>query len=79
MSPARNGAVYELAEHQANHFISIRHLGYVVGGADNTEGGSGRAWAPAYEYSTFQESSTGTTLVVEQDVTDEFEACLAEA
>jgi uncharacterized protein YndB with AHSA1/START domain len=79
LTPSGNGIVAEIAEHKANHFISIRHLGYVVGGVDDTESESVSAWAPAYENYTFQESSTGTTLIVEQDVTDEFEACMTEA
>ncbi len=79
LSPSGNGLVAEIAEHQANHFISIRHLGCVVGGVDDTESESVRSWAPAYENYTFEESSTGTTLVIEQDVSDEFEVCMAGA
>lgn len=37
LSPAGNGMVAEIAERKANQFISIRHLGYVVGGVDVAE------------------------------------------
>lgn len=79
LSPSGDGMVAEIAEFQANHFISIRHLGYVVGGVDDTESDAIRSWTPAYENYTFQETSAGTMLIVEQDVTDEYEACMAEA
>ena len=71
--------VSEIAEHRHNAFTSIRHLGYVVNGVDDTSSASVRAWAPAYENYSFTAVADGTMLVVDQDATPEFEPYLAQA
>ena len=38
-----------------------------------------RAWAPAFENYTFRSAPEGTTLVVDQDVTADFEDFMQEA
>ena len=79
LSPSGDGMVSEIAEHRLDQFTSIRHLGYVRNGVEDTQSESVRAWAPAYENYTFTATPTGTTLVVDQDATAEFEAYLADA
>jgi hypothetical protein len=37
-----------------------------------------RAWAPAYENYTFRSTPEGTTLVIDQDVTADFEDSMKE-
>ncbi len=71
--PSGEGMVAEIAESRPNEFISIRHLGDVVNGVDDTESDAVRAWAPAYENYTFHVVPEGTRLVVDQDVTADFE------
>ena len=79
LSPTGDGMVAEIAENRANEFISIRHLGFVVQGVVDTESESALAWAPAYENYSFQAVPEGTRVVVDQDITDEFEGYMKAA
>jgi uncharacterized protein YndB with AHSA1/START domain len=79
LSPSGDGMVSEIAVHRPNEFISIRHLGFIVKGAEDTESEAVRAWAPAYENYTFTRTLDGTQVVVDQDVPEDWESHLAEA
>ena len=68
-----DGVISEIAENRPNEFISIRHLGYIANGVEDTSSPAIRAWAPAYENYIFTATPQGTKLTVEQDMTDEFE------
>ena len=73
LTPSGDGMVAEIAEHRPNEFISIRHIGVVQNGVEDTESEAVRAWAPAYENYTFEAVGEGTRVVVDQDVTAEYE------
>lgn len=77
--PSGDGMVAEIAECRPNEFLSIRHLGFVAKGIEDTESETVRAWAPAYENYTFNSVAEGTKLVVEQDVTEDFEQYMKDA
>jgi len=79
LSPSGDGMVSEIAEHRENSFISIRHLGFIANGVEDTTSESIRAWAPAFENYTFLELPEGTRMVVDQDVAAEWEKFLTEA
>jgi hypothetical protein len=79
LSLSGDGMVAEIAEHTPNAFISIRHLGFIAKGVEDTESEAVRAWAPAYENYTFVPTTDGTRVVVDQDVAEEWESHLAEA
>lgn len=79
MAPTGDGMVSEIAEHRIDEFTSIRHLGTIVDGIEDTTSESVRAWAPAYENYTFTATPDGTRLVVDQDVTEAFEPYVAQA
>ena len=79
LSPSGDGMVAEIAENRADEFISVRHLGMIFQGVVDTDSETARAWAPAYENYSFQAVPEGTRLVVDQDVTDEFEGYMNEA
>jgi hypothetical protein len=68
LAPDGNGMVAEIAESRPHEFISIRHLGYVMDGVEDTESDEVRAWAPAYENYSFEAVPDGTRVVVDQDV-----------
>lgn len=74
--PSGDGMVAEIAENRPNEFISIRHLGYIANGIEDTESEAVRAWAPAFENYTFLSVPEGTRLVVDQDVSEDFEQSL---
>ena len=73
LSPTGEGMVSEIAENRPNEFISIRHLGAVANGVEDTTSEAVRAWTPAYENYTFTPVPGGTRVVVDQDVAAEFE------
>ena len=72
MSPTEDGMVAEIAAFRPNEYISLRHLGWVVKGVEDTESEAVRSWAPAYENYTFQTVPEGTRLIVDQDVLEEY-------
>lgn len=79
LANAEGGMVSEIAENRPDEFISVKHLGYIVDGKEDTESEAIRAWAPAYENYTFQAIPEGTKLIIDQDATAEFETYLLEA
>lgn len=79
LAPSGDGMVAEIAENREHEFISIRHLGYLSSGVEDTTSESVRAWAPAYENYTFIGVPEGTKLVVELDVPGEWEQHMNEA
>lgn len=74
MSPTGDGMVSEIAEARENEFLSIRHLGFIANGVEDTTSEAIRAWAPAYENYTFLTVPGGTRMVVDQDVPADWEA-----
>ena len=79
LSPSGDGMVAEIAECRRTEFISIRHLGFIANGVEDTTSEAVKAWAPAYENYTFAAIPTGTKMVVDQDVSVEREEYMNEA
>lgn len=79
LSPSGDGMVAEIAQNRMNEFISIRHLGNISNGVEDTTSESVRAWAPAYENYTFIRVPEGTKLVIELQVIGEWEQYMNEA
>ena len=79
LAPSGDGMVAEIAENRKDEFISIRHLGYVSNGIEDTTSESVRAWAPAYENYTFLRVPEGTKLLIELQVSSEWEQYMNEA
>ncbi len=71
--------VAEIVQNRKNEFISIRHLGYISNGVEDTTSESVRAWAPAYENYTFISVPEATKLVIELEVPSEWEQDMNEA
>ncbi|MBD2717763.1 SRPBCC domain-containing protein [Synechococcus sp. FACHB-909] len=79
LAPNGDGMVSEIAESRPNKFISIRHLGFITNGVEDTTSEAIRAWAPAFENYTFLSTKEGTSMVVDQDVTAEWEEYICQA
>lgn len=79
LAPNGEGMVAEIAENRPHAFISIRHLGMVVGGVEDTESEAVRAWAPAYENYTLHAVPEGTKLVIDLDAFGDIADFMAEA
>jgi hypothetical protein len=66
------GMVSEIAESKKYSFISIRHLGYIQGGKEDSTSDAVRKWAPAYENYTLTEMGDATKFEVDVDVEDKY-------
>lgn len=73
LAPSGDGMVSEIAEARPHEFVSIRHLGFLANGVEDTTSDAVRAWAPAYENYTFVAVPEGTRVVVDQDIPAEWE------
>ncbi len=68
-----DGMVSEIAKNVQHEFLSIRHLGWVFDGEDDTMSEAVTAWAPAYENYHFESTKEGgTILTVEADLSSEY-------
>ena len=63
-----SGMLSEIAENIPHKFISIRHLGEVRGGVEDTTSPQVQQWLPAYENYTFEEQEVGTKLSVDMEM-----------
>jgi hypothetical protein len=59
VTPGGDGVVSEIADHRPNEFISLRHLGCIVSGAEDTSSEAVRSWTA---------TAQGATLTVDQDI-----------
>lgn len=67
------GMVSEIADNRKYEFISIKHLGYVLNGVEDTTSPEVKAWSSSFENYTFTKIDDNTTKVqVELDVPDEY-------
>lgn len=69
----QDGMLSEIAELRPNEFVSIRHIGAIQNGKEDTTSPAVREWAPAYENYTFITIPTGTRVVIDQDVPESYE------
>lgn len=67
LAPNGDGMLSEIAEHRPDEFISVRHIGMVIRGVEDTESDAVKSWAPAYENYTLRSIPEGTQVVVDQD------------
>jgi hypothetical protein len=69
----KEGMVSEIAESQYPTYISIRHLGYIFNGVEDTTSEEIKKWAPSYENYTLERiDSSKTIFKLEMDITEEF-------
>ncbi len=77
-APGGDGMVAEIAEHRPREYVSIRHLGMMQGGQEDTTSAAVRSWAPIYENYRFREVPGGTEVVVEMDSLPAFDQQMRE-
>ena len=66
------GMVSTIAENIPNEFMSIKHLGVVHNGIEDTESDKIKEWAGAMENYTLKSIDGKTNLIVEMDINDEY-------
>ena len=67
LNPQGLGMKAEIAAHRPAEFVSIRHLGMIDQGVEDTTSDAVRAWAPCFENYTFIDEAGGTRLRVDCD------------
>ncbi len=66
------GMVSMVSENKPYEFISLKHIGFVQNGIEDTESEMAKAWADSsFENYTFNEKDGKTELVIDLNVTDE--------
>jgi len=78
VDPSGCGMVAEIAEHRPAQYLSIRHLGFIRDGDEDTTSEAVRAWAPCYENYTFTDEAGGTRLRVDLDLFGDFEGYMTD-
>ncbi len=69
LGPGGSGGMTSMiAENRPYEYVSIKHLGIVKDGVDDTESAEAKGWAPAFENYTFTQSGASTALAVEVDL-----------
>lgn len=67
LTPQGLGMVAEIAANRPGEFVSIRHLGMIDQGVEDTTSEATGAWAPSFENYTFTDEAGGTRLRVDCD------------
>lgn len=74
LTPDGSGMTSMIAENRPYEFVSIKHLGIVKDGIDDTKSDAARSWAAAFENYTFSDAGASTELKVDVDTAPDFEA-----
>jgi uncharacterized protein YndB with AHSA1/START domain len=73
VSGTGDGMLSEIAEARPNQFMSVRHLGMIMNGVEDTTSDAVKNWSGAMENYTFTAVPEGTRVVVDLDVSPEWE------
>ena len=79
LAPSGDGMISEIAENRRHEFVSIRHLGMIENGVEDTTSEKVRAWMPAYENYRFEDVAGGCQLTVTLDTAAEYEQYMLDA
>jgi uncharacterized protein YndB with AHSA1/START domain len=78
LTPEGSGMVSRIVGHRPNEFLSIKHLGTVKNGVEDTDSEKSKEWTNALENYTLREQDGKSTLTVEMDVTEEYRSYFEE-
>ena len=67
-----DGMVATIADNIPNEYMSIRHLGMVKGGVEDTTSEEVQKWAGAMENYTLKSNNGNTELLVDMDIADQY-------
>ena len=76
--PNGDGMVAQIAEHRPAEFVSIRHLGVIANGVEDTTSEAVRAWTPCFENYAFTDEAGGTLVRVDVEVFGTYEDWMAQ-
>ena len=73
LAPSGDGMSAVIAENTLHEYVSIRHIGMIENGVEDTTSEKVRAWAPAYENYRFVDAPGGCRVIVTLDTASEWE------
>lgn len=73
-----SGMTSRIARHIPNEYISILHLGMIANGVEDFDSEETKKWSGALENYSVQENNGATTLNIDMDSTEDFEAYFRE-
>ena len=73
LTPAGDGMVSEIAENTPDEYVSIRHVGMIEKGVEDTTSEKIRSWAPAYETYRLADVPGGCRVTVTIDTAPDWE------
>lgn len=79
LSPSGDGMTSVIAENRPYEYVSVRHLGMIEKGVEDTTSEKVRSWAPAYERYQFEDAAGGCRVIVKVDTLAEYEKIMNEA
>lgn len=66
------GMVSQIAEVKKFEYISIKHVGILMNGVEDTTSEMAKKWTPAYENYTFNDKNEATELLIDIETADDF-------
>ena len=66
------GMLSYIEENKQYEFISIKHVGMIRNGVEDTTSEEVKKWTPAFENYTFKSTEDGTEVIVDIDINDEY-------
>ena len=78
LGPSGDGMSSVIAENRAHEFVSIRHIGMIENGIEDTTSDKVRAWAPAYENYRFEDVAGACKVTVSLDTAADWEQYMLE-
>jgi uncharacterized protein YndB with AHSA1/START domain len=78
LAPSGDGMAAVIEENRPYEHISIRHVGEVSAGVEDTTSVKVAAWAPAYEKYSYTYADGGTEVTVSLDTAAEYETYMLE-
>jgi len=76
LSPGGSGMSSVIDENKRHEFISIKHIGFIKDGVEDTTSEALKNWAPAFEKYWFVETPLGTEIRVSLDVEENWADCM---
>ncbi|MEM7517735.1 MAG: SRPBCC domain-containing protein [Planctomycetota bacterium] len=73
LAPGGSGMVAVVAENRPHEYLSLKNIGFVTNGVEDTTSEAVLSWAPTYENYRFVEASGGTQVFVEQEIPKGYE------
>lgn len=72
------GMSSEIADNRPQEFISIKHVGFIKNGIEDTTSEEVKKWTPSYENYTLTEQDGKTLFALDMDVAEDYEEMFKE-